>query len=156
MSAPPAVSQAGYDGAKLRAELTRDEGKKPHVYPDSLGFWTIGIGHLVDKRKGGRISEAAIQFIFEEDLAEKAADLDRELPWWRTLSDARQRVLLNMTFNLGIGSRKPAKGLLAFHNTLAAIREGRWNAAAAGMLDSLWARQVGPRAERLAAMMRQG
>jgi len=138
------------DHDKLRAELTRDEGDIPHAYQDSLGYWTIGIGHLIDKRKGGKLSDAARKFIFEEDLAEKMADLDKHLPWWRELSDARQRVLVNMCFNLGIG------GLLGFKNTLAFIKAGEYKKAAAGMLNSLWAKQVGARATRLAKMMEEG
>lgn len=145
-----------YDAAKLRAELSRDEDRVPYAYQDSLGYWTIGVGHLIDKRKGGRISERITDLLLDEDIAEKVADLDRELPWWRTLSDPRQRVLINMCFNLGIGSRKPPTGLLAFKNTLAAIERGDWWAAKRGMLDSKWAKQVGARADRLAAMMLKG
>jgi lysozyme len=59
-------------------------------------------------------------------------------------------VLLDMSFNLGI------VGLLRFKNTLATIRRGDYSKAAAMMLDSLWARQVGKRAVRLAEMMRTG
>lgn len=138
------------DVDKLREELIRDEGDIPHAYQDSLGYWTIGIGHLIDKRKGGGLSEAARKFIFEEDLREKEADLDKALPWWRELSDARQRVLVNMCFNLGIG------GLLGFKNTLAYIKAGDYEAAAKGMLNSKWATQVGARATRLSEMMRKG
>jgi len=138
------------DVDKLRKELIRDEGDIPHAYQDSLGYWTIGIGHLIDKRKGGGLSEAARKFIFEEDLREKEADLDKALPWWRELSDARQRVLVNMCFNLGIG------GLLGFKNTLAYIKAGDYEAAAKGMLNSKWATQVGDRAVRLSEMMRKG
>lgn len=145
-----------YDTVKLRAELSRDEGRIPYAYQDSLGYWTIGVGHLIDKRKGGKLSEQIIDLILDNDIADKAADLDRELPWWRQLSDARQRVLINMTFNLGIGSRTPPRGLLAFKNTLAAIERGDWVAARTGMLNSTWAKQVGPRATRLADMMRNG
>jgi lysozyme len=39
---------------------------------------------------------------------------------------------------------------------LAAVREGRYDDAAAGMLRSKWAGQVGERAKRLAALMREG
>lgn len=139
-----------YDAVKLRAELSRDEGRIPHAYQDSLGYWTIGVGHLIDKRKGGRLSERIIDLLLDEDIAEKVADLDRELPWWRELSDARQRVLIGMCFNLGIG------GLLQFKNTLAAIKRGDWSAAQRGMLNSKWAKQVGARATRLATMMLKG
>ena len=45
---------------------------------------------------------------------------------------------------------------LGFHNTLAAIEAGNYAAASGGMLASKWAKQVGARATRLAAMMKTG
>jgi lysozyme len=87
------------------------------------------------------------------DMAMLVAELkrdDRTLPWWRNLSPVRQRVLVNMAFNLGM------VGLLTFKNTLGAMQNGSYAAAAAGMLSSKWATQVGVRAERLADMMRTG
>src|SRR5690606_30269956 len=111
-----------------------------------LGYWTIGIGHLIDKRKGGKLSDAARQFIFNEDVDEAVADLDKNLPWWKEMTEARQRVLVNMRFNLGMA------GLLTFKNTLAYMKAGDYEKAAKGMLDSKWATQVGARATRLATM----
>lgn len=134
----------------IEDDLIRDEGLVRHAYQDSLGFWTIGVGRLIDKRKGGRLTEEECRYLLRNDIAEKEADLDRELSWWRTLSPNRQRALLNMCFNLGI------RGLLGFKNTLAAIREGRFEDAARGMLKSRWAKQVGARATRLAELMRAG
>ena len=52
-----------------------------------------------------------------------------------------------MAFNLGVG------GLLAFTKMFAALQERDWDRAAAEMLDSRWARQVGDRAVRLAQQM---
>lgn len=68
---------------------------------------------------------------------------------------ARAEVLLNMAFNLGVD------GLLKFKNTLDMLRaaiEGHASYArvADGMLNSLWARQVGRRADELARQMRTG
>lgn len=37
----------------LASLLTSDEGRVPHAYQDHLGYWTIGVGHLIDRRKGG-------------------------------------------------------------------------------------------------------
>lgn len=132
---------------KLIADLIRDEGEVLHAYQDSLGYWTIGVGHLIDKRKGGKISRAASRFMLSEDIDEKMSELDQHIPWWRELSETRQRVLVNMAFNLG------TNGLLKFRNTLQAIKEGRYKDAAGGMLKSRWAEQVGHRAVRLADMM---
>ena len=57
--------------------------------------------------------------------------------------------MMNMAFNM-------QGKLLTFVDTLAAMKRGDYAAAADGMLNSLWARQVGARATRLAAMMRSG
>lgn len=135
---------------QMRSELRRDEDVKYSVYQDSLGYWTIGVGHLVDARKGGKLSDAVVDMILDEDIESKMADLDKNLPWWRTVSENRQRALLNMCFNLGIG------GLLGFTNTLNLIRQGHYDQAAVEMLNSKWATQVGDRAKRLSAMMKQG
>ena len=135
---------------KLKEQLIKHEDKKASAYQDSKGYWTIGIGHLIDARKGGKISEDTIQFIFEKDVAEKMAQLDEQLPWWKNLDEVRQRVLVNMCFNLGI------EGLLGFHNTLAFIEHGDYKQAASNMLQSLWAEQVGARARELAMMMESG
>jgi lysozyme len=71
------------------------------------------------------------------------------VPRWEEIDDARQRVLLNMAFNLGDRLRQ-------FKRLLAAIGEGDYEAAATEMLRSAWATQVKGRATRLAAMMRKG
>lgn len=138
----------------LAEELIRDEGLKLYAYQDSEGYWTIGIGRLIDKKRGGGISREEAFYLFDNDLREKEADLDRYLPWWRALSPARQRVLLNMCFNMGIGNSK--EGLRSFKNTLAAMERGDYEAAARGMKASKWAKQVGERADRLIEMMKNG
>ncbi|KVC60490.1 lysozyme [Burkholderia ubonensis] len=135
-----------YDAAILKAELTRDEDRRKRIYTDTVGKVSGGIGrNLTDK--GFRDNE--IDLMYENDVAETEAWLDRSLPWWRSLDPVRQRVMMNMAFNM------QAK-LLGFRNFLAAAQCRDWNTAAAEMLDSLWARQVGARATRLAAMMRSG
>lgn len=141
---------SGFDRGMLRAELARDEGRVPYAYADSLGYWTIGVGHLIDRHKGGHLPEPIIDALLDHDIDQKVADLDANIPSWRDLDAVRQRVLLNMCFNMGWG------GLRGFTNTLQATKEHRWAAAAAGMRASLWARQVPERAERLAKAMESG
>jgi len=139
-----------YDRKAMEAELRRDEGEVLHAYKDSEGYLTLGVGRLIDKRRGGGISLAESAVLLGNDMDAVEAELDLKLPWWRTLDAVRQRVLMNMAFNLGV------PGLLKFHSTLKSVRESRWEAAAAGMESSLWRRQVGARAHRLEAMMRTG
>ena len=136
--------------ALLVEQLIRHEGMVLHVYPDSLGYLTLGIGRLVDKRRGGGITADEARYLLVNDIQRVAEELSRHLPWWEQLDDVRKRVLADMGFNLGIA------GLLKFKNTLAAMKRGDYEAAARGMLRSRWATQVKGRATRLAEMMRTG
>lgn len=131
----------------LAKQLIIDEGKKNKPYKDTVGKLTIGVGRNLDDVG---LSDEEVQYLLENDIDRVIGDLDIALPWWSALSEERQQVLANMCFNLGISR------LLAFKNTLEAMEEGRYDAAANGMLASLWARQVGARAIRLANRMKAG
>lgn len=140
---------------KLIDELVRDEGLRLRLYTDSEGNFTVGIGRNL-KAKG--ISKDEAYRMCNNDIEEALALLDQYLPWWRGLDEVRQRVLVNMTFNMGLAPSNPPgeRGLWEFQKTLSFIRSGAYDFAATEMLDSKWARQVGPRAIRLADMMRRG
>lgn len=132
---------------KLIDQLSIDEGRKPRMYLDTVGKWTIGVGRNLSDRA---LFEDEIDLMLKNDIKLIEKQLDDNLPWWRQMTEARQNVLANMAFNLGIA------GLMGFVNTLTFMRSGRYDAAAAGMMNSKWAKQVGKRAERLAAIMRSG
>jgi len=144
---------------KLEQELTIDEGCQTMPYRDTRGFLTVGIGHNLDagpiKDLIFPLTRAEIDTIFQKDVASCLVKLDANLPWWRTQSDARQRVLINMTFNLGIGVRGKS-GLMEFGTFLNLVQTKQYPQAADDMLHTLWAKQVGQRAVRLAAMMKAG
>ena len=127
--------------------LIQAEGMKLRPYRCTAGALTLGVGRNLDA-KG--ISEAEARFMLANDIEEVWRAVVSNLPWVTRLSDARQRVICEMGFQLGIG------GLLSFKNTLAAVQAGRYADAAAGMLQSRWARQTPRRVQRLAQMMRQG
>jgi lysozyme len=135
---------------KLKAELIRDEGVVPHAYEDSLGYLTIGVGHLIDKRRKGGLSEDEIAYILGNDIARCIDALDKHLDWWRSLDPVRQRVLVNLCFQLGIS------GLLGFKNTLAALQRGDYKAAADGLRASKLYQQTPARTERRARMIETG
>lgn len=135
------------DRTKLKAQLTVDEGRKRKIYVDTVGKITGGVGRNLTDRG---FSDDEIDLMLENDIDLVESQLDKHLPWWRQMNDARQNVLLNMGFNMGISK------LLGFANTLTFMKGGRYDAAADGMLSSLWAKQVGRRANRLAMMMKTG
>lgn len=135
----------------LKRQLTGDEGKRKHVYKDNLGYYTIGIGRLVDDRKSGSgLREDEIQYLFNNDVDDRINELGQRLPWFHNLDDARKGVLLNMSFQLGVD------GLLGFKKTLAQVRAGNYELAADMMLQSLWATQTPARAQRMSEQMRTG
>ena len=135
----------------LTAQLRRDEDERATVYQDSLGFWTIGIGRLVDGRKhGAGLRPDEMAYMLRNDINDRVLSLTHALPWFNTLDAARQGALLNMAFQMG------TQGLLQFTTTLARIARGDYEGASRSMLDSKWATQTPERAKRLAAQMKDG
>lgn len=128
-------------------QLRLHEGERLKPYRCTAGKLTIGVGRNLEDRG---ISREESAMLLANDIANEERELVRALPWVAKLDEVRQRVLIDMSFNLGI------VGLLGFKNTLATIQEGNYQRAAAMMLDSRWAEQVGARAERLARMMATG
>ena len=134
------------DRNKLHSELIYDEGISLKPYRDSVGKLTIGVGRNLDD-KG--ISDDEAMYLLDNDINEALRDA-RTFVWFDDLTDARQRVVVNMIFNLGLTR------FSNFKKTIHHIAAGEYDKAAVEMLDSRWARQVGSRAKRLAKMMKEG
>lgn len=130
----------------LKAQLRLHEGVRRFPYLDSVGKWTIGVGHnLSDKG----LSPRAIDFLLDEDLDECVIDL-ATFPWFAPLDEVRQHVLLDLRFNLG-----PSR-FRGFKRMLRAVSEGDYAAAATALRRSLWFSQVKSRGETLVRMMQTG
>lgn len=130
----------------LSDQLKVDEGVRAKPYRDIVGKLTIGVGRNLDD-VGLRADE--IDYLLGNDMKVAETLARTMLPNFDDLTDARKAVVCNMAFNLGLR-------LGGFKETLAAIRAGRWNDAADNMLASVWAQQVGARAQRLSDAMRSG
>lgn len=132
-------------------QLKIDEGVVYEIYEDHLGYPTFGVGHLIldtdpehGQPIGTPVSEERVRECFEKDL--DIAIRECEILYgeaWIGFPGEVQEVLVNMLFNLG----RPR--LSKFKNFNAKLMEGKWAEAAPEGLDSLWARQVGNRANRL-------
>lgn len=131
----------------LIEQLTLHEGRRKRIYRDSAGKMSGGVGRNLDDVG---LSDDEIDLMLRNDIARAEAALDDRHSWWRRLDPVRQKVLADMMFNLGPGK------LAEFTNTLGEIARGEYASAAARMLKSKWAKQVGARAKRLAEMMRTG
>lgn len=129
----------------LKDRIKKHEGLRLKPYHDTVGVLTIGYGHNLEKG----ISQRVADLLFEDDFHE-AAILAEKIPEYNMLCLARQYVLIEMVFNMGYS------GVMKFVNTRKAMADGRFSDAAKGMMNSLWARQVGRRAEFLAEIMETG
>lgn len=119
------------------ALISRHEGLALKPYKDTRGFLTIGVGRCLTTRG---ITKKEAQYLLTNDISGVLADME-EQAWWEKLDAARQIALTDMAFNLGV------HGLLAFRKMISALLAQRWGDAAAQMLDSAWAREVGERAD---------
>ena len=146
------------DKKALFQELKVHEGLELHVYLDTKGIPTVGIGHNLENdpaekelgrtlKVGDKISEDEAMQLFDKDLTIAVKEVSQVLSCFNDLSEVRQCVLVDMAFNLGVPRLKK------FSKTLSAIENSEYEIAAKEMLDSSWARQVKSRAPRLALMM---
>lgn len=113
-------------------------------YQDSLGFWTIGYGHLVlkgeDFSKG--ITEVQADVLLAGDIAKAKADvkkLNLVLP-----SDSRwNEFLVLMMFQLGLSK------VLGFRKFLAALSTANYATAIAEVKNSKWYTQTKSRVDAM-------
>lgn len=132
------------DLEKLKDQLILHEGMELKSYRCSQGYTTIGVGRNVQELG---ITEDEARYLLDNDILRVCQELDANVSWWRDMSEVRQRVFVDMVFNLGISR------FLNFKNMLDAAEKEDWPEAAAQMMDSRWADQVGRRAVTLAKAM---
>lgn len=129
------------------ALITEEEGRRRHAYLDSEGYLTIGVGCLVDARKGGGLCDEAIDVQLQHDI-DRARKVAAALDGFGLCNEARQAVLISMCFQLGSLSGWPKFRL--------ALASGDFVLAAHEGLDSRWAYQTPRRARRQMAILRTG
>jgi len=132
----------------IEKQLIIDEGKRLTVYKDTLGNDTVGIGHLIVPEDYippmSVISEERCQALFESDLNMAIIDVQKLFSNLDQLPDAIQDAIVNMVFNMGI------KKMRRFCKFLAAVDSKDFEEAGMQLVNSLWFKQVGLRAERIA------
>lgn len=133
---------------KFIEQLKADEGFRAKPYRDTEGLLTIGYGTLLEDG----ITESEAELLLWHRLRAMIAEFSQSHAGSAitSLPFPRRGVILNMLYNLG------PRRLSGFKKMFAAIGQEDWDKAADEMLDSKWAKQVGARATRLAAIMRTG
>lgn len=76
------------------------EGLRLTAYKCSAGKWTIGWGHTLTTKKGGKITTEEAQKLFEQDIQAVEEQLKRE-PYYHSLGESQRDALVSFIFNLG-------------------------------------------------------
>lgn len=161
---PASAPEEGFDVTPGGLEqLRKDEGERLRPYKDTKGITTVGVGfnledpanHSVFRdvvgvdpaafiRQGMALTPAQSKELLDITSERAARDARMLVPNFDTLPSAAQDALTNFVFNVGM------KTASQFKNTLAAINRGDGKAAAAGIRNSAYYKQVGQRGERVA------
>jgi lysozyme len=132
--------------SELLEQLKRHEGFRQFPYKCSQGFLTVGYGRNLDSV--GVNEDEALGMLLHD--AYKAVRLLDNYKWFSALDEVRQDALINFMFNVGPGT------FAKFKKMIAALEDRDYNEAAAQLLDSRYAQQVGKRAQEVAQMLRTG
>ena len=135
----------------VKERIRKHEGYRDTVYSDSLGFATIGYGHLVlptdDFVEGVTYPKEDLEKLFDVDFnqaLQSADDLLQEIESNHII----RGVICEMCFQLG----KPR--VMKFKKMWQALRDSDYEEAANQMIDSAWHKQTTSRCEGLASVMR--
>lgn len=125
--------------------LKHDEGLRLFPYRCTADKLTIGYGRNLEDNG---ISEHEAEQLLASDAQVALEDAKKFVgeAVWEELSVERQACLINMAFNLGLPTLKK------FEKFRQALEDGDMQEASRQMLNSRWAKQVGQRANRLAAL----
>jgi lysozyme len=143
-------------------QLKTDEGFSRKCYLCTAGHNTAGYGYNLDANPL-KLSSVEIHYALKNGIPEVEAErllllmvaqvqkeLEQHFHWFSNLNEIRRGALINMAYNLGIN------GLLKFKKFLGFLEVGDYDQAALAGINSLWAKQVKGRAERLMAAIKEG
>ena len=120
---------------RLREEIIADEGCVLEVYKDHLGYYTVGVGHLVlpsdeewEAPVGTRITQTRADELLYVDFNNvlKECEIAFETSWphwmpnpdnkWEDWPEEVRLIVANMAFNLGLPKLKKFKKMLTAIN----------------------------------------
>tara|TARA_B100000470_G_C19683372_1_gene343083 strand:+ start:127 stop:567 length:441 start_codon:yes stop_codon:yes gene_type:complete len=134
----------------LKEQIKRHEGEVLEVYADSLGYLTLGVGHLIQPDEvyhgepvGTEVPQQVVDAYYDNDFDKHLVETKHLVDDFDGLPENIQHVLVNMCFNLG------ATRLSKFRKMLGCANRHEWKEMAVEMEDSKWFSQVGRRSKEL-------
>jgi lysozyme len=150
--APAGAKVSGMEG--IKAMVAQHEGIRTRPYKDTKGLWTIGVGHLIGNGRdlppeyNREFSMKEVMDLFEVDFAKHVSIAERT-PGWDKANESGKGAMIDLAFNMGQWWPK-------WPTTSKALQAGDFKAAAAGLQDSAWYKQVGGRGATIVGMMAAG
>lgn len=150
VSAGKAPAMGSLDDTKKM--IIRHEGMKDMPYKDSLGLWTIGVGHLIGDGKtlppeyNRKFTNAEIMKMFDDDFDHHAKAAEK-IPGYGKANQGGQGALIDLTFNMGPSWYKK------WPNFCKKLAEGDFKGAADELASSKWAQQVKSRAQTIIGLI---
>jgi lysozyme len=132
---------------KLRQQLVEHEGERLTVYRCPAGYLTIGVGRNLE---GTGISKAESRHLLDNDINRCINEAVARFPWFPDMDPIRQRAIVDLVFNMGMGT------FLTFRRTLSYLAVKDYEQAGNALVNSQWYRQVGRRGKRIVSMVRLG
>ncbi len=132
--------------AKLKARIKKNEGYSKIPYKDTLGFYTIGYGHLIKKNEEfyfkKKFKKKDFDVLFEDDFNNAYKNYINHFSHPKHTNKDKE-LLTEMIFQLG------AKGLFKFKKMLHYVNNKQKYMACLEMMNSLWYLQTPKRVENL-------
>lgn len=141
------------DDASVMAMIKQHEGVRTKPYKDSLGLWTVGVGHLIGDGRSlppeynREFTMDEINRLFAKDYVHHKQAAEK-IPGYDKLDEKGKAALIDLTFNMGPAWYKKWPILQA------QLKEGDTEGAAKNLESSLWYRQVGRRGPTIVSLIR--
>jgi len=135
----------------VKKMVIRHEGIRTKPYKDSLGLWTVGVGHLIGDGKSlppewnREFSQQEVMNLFEQDFAHHV-DIAEKGPGYMSANDSAKGGFIDLSFNLG-------KWWTVMKQAAKRAAGGDYVGTAEELKDSKWFTQVGNRAKEVTSLI---
>ena len=166
--APPKTSPSSGD-KWIKNMVKKHEGSVPYPYKDTKGFWTIGVGHLMNpgakktlpkgfeayadnkgpydksNNRTPALSQAEVDALLDKDYAHHK-ELAVKAPGYNLLNNLGKGAFVDLTFNMG-------KWWSIFKNARKAFESGDIRTGIKELVNSGWFEQVKGRARTVVGLL---
>lgn len=155
-NAPLATDLSGQD-ADVKKMIVRHEGIRTRPYKDSRGLWTVGVGHLIGNGLSlppewdREFTMEEVMTLFDKDFEAHKAIAER-VPNFGRLNAQGQGAIIDMVYNMG-QFWTPHGSSKGWPTWTKEMQDFDIAGAVQNMQGSLWAKQVGRRAQEVIALL---